>query len=113
MTTDPRRVGFAAWVLARAGAKDEATAILGRLNAMPRGTPGRAIGVMNATLGLGDLDRALDALGEAVVEAPQRLVPFTDIRYDPIRSDPRFAAVLRRVNLDVDRFTLPDGGRSK
>ena len=26
---------------------------------------------------------------------------------------PRFAAVLRQLNLDVERLTLPDGGRSR
>lgn len=92
---------------------DETRAILGRLEAMPGRTPGRALGLMYATLGLGDFESALDALESAAVEAPQRLVAngFAASRYDPLRAEPRFAAVLRRFNLDVDRLTLSHGGR--
>jgi TolB-like protein/Tfp pilus assembly protein PilF len=115
MTTDPARAGFAGWVLARAGATGEARAILRRLRSMPGGTRGRSLGLVNATLGLGDVEGALDALEVAVVEAPQRLVAhgLTATRFDLIRAEPRFAAVLRRLNLDVEHFTLPDGGRSR
>jgi len=115
MTTDPARAGFAGWVLARAGAKDEARALLRQLEAMPGGTRGRALGLLSATLGLGDVEGALDALEVAVVEAPQRLVAngFAGTRFDPLRAEPGFAAVLRRLNLDVEHLTLPDGGRSR
>ncbi len=115
MTTDPARVGFVGWVLARAGAKDEARAILRQLEAMPRGTRGRALGLMSATLGLGDFNGTLDALEDAVVEAPQRLVAtgIVSPRFDPLRAEPRFAAVLRKLNLPVELLTLPDGGRSR
>jgi serine/threonine-protein kinase len=115
MTTDPARVGFAGWVLARAGATGEARAILRRLQSMPGGTRGRSLGLLNATLGLGDVEGALDALEVAALEAPQRLVAhgFVAMRFDPLRAEPRFAAVLRRLNLDVERLTRPDGGRSR
>jgi len=115
MTKDPSRIGFAGGILARAGAPDEARAILRRLERMPVGTRGRPRGLMHVKLGLGDIEGAMDALEDTVVDAPQRLVAtgFADTRYDPIRAEPRFAAVLRKLNLPVEHLTLPDGGRSR
>jgi hypothetical protein len=51
-------------------------------------------------MGLGDKDRALTYLEQAYEEQdPQlfylKVVPF----WDPLRSEPRFQALLRRVNL--------------
>ncbi len=115
MTTDPLRRGWAAWGLTRAGEVDEATAILNQLEALPDGTPNRSHGLVYARLALGDPDGALVALQAAVATAPQNVISdgFIQPFYDPVRKDPRFAAVLQRFSLDVDRLTLPDGGRTK
>jgi tetratricopeptide (TPR) repeat protein len=114
-TTDALSRGQAAWGLARAGARDEAAVVLGELEALTKDTFGRALGLAHARLGLGDLSGALDAMEVAAETHPQRLVGsgLASATYDPFRGDPRFAAILRRFNLDVERLMLPDGGRSR
>jgi eukaryotic-like serine/threonine-protein kinase len=111
----PMRRGMSAWALALGGARDEAAAILRTLEALPTGTPGLATGLMFARLGMHDWPGALSALEDAATREPQRLTALLMLNqaYDPIRSEPRFAEVIRKLNLDVALFTLPDGGRSR
>jgi len=53
-------------------------------------------------LGLGEIDAAFEWLNRAVDECDQLLMPIkTYGMLDPIRSDPRYAALLRRMNLDT------------
>jgi Tfp pilus assembly protein PilF len=109
------RIGAAATILGRAGARDEALALLRRLEALPVGSSGREPGVAYARLGINDLEGALAALELAAQSDPQRLTAWGmhNAAFDPLRANPRFAAVIRQLNLDVARLTLPDGGRSR
>jgi hypothetical protein len=52
-------------------------------------------------LGLGEIDAAFEWLNRAVDECDQLLMPIKSYRFlDPIRSDPRFTALLRKMNLE-------------
>jgi tetratricopeptide (TPR) repeat protein len=109
------RIGSGAGILGRAGARDEVRALLRRIEAQPAGTKERDLALVYARLGLDDLEGAMTALESAARSDPHRVSAYGmhSLAYDPLRTDPRFAAVLRQLNLDVARLTLPDGGRSR
>ncbi len=111
----PARVGLAAGVLGRSGARDEARALLHRIEALPAGTPGRQLALVFARLGVDDREGAMTALQTAAQIEPQHVAAYGVVSkaYDPLRADPRFAAVIRKLILDVARLTRPDGGRSQ
>ena len=53
-------------------------------------------------LGLGEMDAAFEWLNRAVDECDQFMMPIkTYPFFDPLRSDPRFAALLRKMNLEA------------
>jgi len=103
-------VGVAAYVLAAAGERDSAVAIVRELEARRREWS-VTTGLTYAYLGLGDTARALSALETAVRLGERPYIPFADPMYDPVRRQPRFAAVVRRLGLDERLFTSPTGGR--
>jgi len=49
---------------------------------------------------LGERDHALEWLAKAVDEHEISFGPKTDAMFDPLRSDPRFTVLLRRMNLN-------------
>ena len=52
-------------------------------------------------LGLGEIDTAFEWFDRAVDERDQMMIPILSYaHYDPIRQDPRFSALLRKMNLD-------------
>lgn len=115
LTKDPRRLGAYGWVLGAGGARDDALAILRRIEALPPSTWGRYSSLTYLYLAVGDTTRALDAL-ESAAERGGDLVlaqAISSPRFDEIRGNPRFAAAMRRFNLDLSRVTAPDGGRSR
>jgi serine/threonine-protein kinase len=114
-TTDVRRLGFYGLILASSGAKDDARSLLRRIDALPDGTWGKFSSQSRINLALGDTNRALDAMeraaaGDGDLELAQIV---SSPHLDPIRKSARFAAVMRRFNLDLSRVTAPDGGRSR
>jgi serine/threonine-protein kinase len=101
-TSAPRRLGNYAALLAMAGARGEAEAILGKLEAVTHEPPGLNAGLACTYLGLGDTTRALHVMERAAAADGDLLlgtVP-TNALYDPVRKSPRFAAVMKRFNLD-------------
>jgi serine/threonine protein kinase/Tfp pilus assembly protein PilF len=101
------RKGELGYVYGRAGRKDDALKILNSLEERTQREKISAAAVSEIYLGLGDLPKALDALGIAVQTHDIALVtslnPLVDPVYDPIRKDPKYNAqfqqILRGMNL--------------
>ncbi|HEU4723199.1 MAG TPA: protein kinase [Gemmatimonadaceae bacterium] len=110
-----RRQGQYGLVLGIGGARAEANALVRRVEAMPVGHPGRVTALYRLYLGLGDTTRALDALDRAAAGDGDLLLSLivASQHIDQVRQSPRFAAAARRFNLDVERVTSRDGGRSR
>jgi len=90
-TGDANYSQLLASVLARAGEREEARRIMeSTLDADPT-----RIAIAHAALG--DTDGALRWLDVALTEGSPFLTELRDPAYDPVRDDPRFEAVLRRV----------------
>ena len=93
-------LGTCGWVYGRAEHRPQAGAIVRRLTAL---SARRWVDPYNLSLvyvGLGDTDRALASLREAARQGSPSLVflkvePFLD----PLRSDPRFKALLRELGI--------------
>ena len=94
----PFFLGVLGWALATAGRKDEARKILEELRARPAAWP---TAVSEAWLlgALGEIDDAFDVLARAEEEY-QGLLSYTGLPgFDPLRTDPRFGALLERLGL--------------
>ncbi|HEX7253744.1 MAG TPA: tetratricopeptide repeat protein, partial [Thermoanaerobaculia bacterium] len=93
-------LGTLGWALSTAGRKDEARKILEELRARPKGSP--AVVSEAWLLGaLGEIDRAFEVVARADEERHAYLY-FTGLPgFDPLRTDSRFAALLRRLELSA------------
>jgi TolB-like protein/predicted Ser/Thr protein kinase len=61
-------------------------------------TPGRNVGFAKLYAQLGDVDRAMECLERAYAQREGDLLYINvEPQYDPVRSDPRFQALLRRI----------------
>lgn len=96
----PNVIALHAHALARAGRKGEALKALADLHAMARPRSASPFLVALVYVGLGDNDRAFEWLDKAV-QAREWQLPLlkADPAFATLRSDPRFPALLARLNL--------------
>lgn len=96
----PGVIGTLIRAYAQAGRRSDALRLLAELNARRKKGFVPAWPFVNAYMGLGDKDQAFAWLQQACTEHSNiiRLLK-VDPFFDPLRSDPRFAALLRRVAL--------------
>jgi serine/threonine protein kinase/Flp pilus assembly protein TadD len=97
---DPRFIGSLGYAYAMSGSRVEAQGILDELLARSKRGYFPSWTIAIVYIGLGDKDRAFQWLGKAVQERGEMVTWLkTDPLYDPLRSDPRFSDLLRRLNL--------------
>ena len=96
---DPVSHGWLGWALGLAGQRQEALAILGELEQRRRQAYIGSSLFAWVCLGLGDHDQAISWLHRSAEER-DGLLTFANVWFvfDPLRSDPRFQALLRRMN---------------
>jgi TolB-like protein/tetratricopeptide (TPR) repeat protein len=93
-------LGWFGLVLGLSGRADEARGVLERLEAVGRTTYVPPASAAWVHLGLGDVDRAFEWLDRAVDAHDQLMMPIKSyVFFDPIRNDPRFTALLCKMNL--------------
>ena len=92
-------VGLLGYCYGRWGKTDEAQRLLSRLQELSKTTYVPALSSAMTHIGMANIDLALEFLYRAYDERYGALVwlPLEPI-YDPLRADPRFQALLRRMN---------------
>jgi serine/threonine-protein kinase len=100
-------LGALSMALARSGKVDSARAVLAPIEARARSRGGSPVAVAMAYAGLGQNDAALTWLQRAASENDPWLYAMSINApiFDPIRSDPRFAAVATTMKLDPAALT--------
>jgi TolB-like protein/Flp pilus assembly protein TadD len=101
MNGSPASTGVLIRAYAHAGRRGDALRLLGELQKRRRAGYVPAGAFVNAYLGVGENDRAFDWLEQAYKEQ-SNILQFLKVHpyFDPIRADPRFADLVRRVGLD-------------
>jgi hypothetical protein len=82
------------------GSRDEALQALQRLEQISRGQTANQFWVGLVYLGLGDKERAIQAF-QVSLDEPNEVVMWLKVMpyFDPIRSDPRYSAMLKKLGL--------------
>ncbi len=97
---EPELIPGLGYAYAAAGRADEARRVLARLEAHRKGQFVSPAGIAMIHVALGEHDRAFEWLDRAFAERDSALVWLRgNPRLDPIRDDPRFADLARRVGL--------------
>ena len=92
-------LGQMGYLYAAAGYRAKAQQILAELLNNSRQGHASAAGIARVYLGLGDKARAFVWFQRAVDQRDMSLYLKASPQYDPLRSDPRFGDLLRRMNL--------------
>jgi tetratricopeptide (TPR) repeat protein len=101
--SDPRAMWFVGYVYALGGRRDEALRIREELIRRSASEYISPYGMALCHIGLGDMERALAALKEAYDDRAGELVLLgVEPSWDPLRSDPRFQDLLRRIGFPED-----------
>jgi serine/threonine-protein kinase len=97
------RKGMLAYAYGLNRQTEKARAIITDLEARQKQRGGSGVALAAAYLGIGDRERAISSLQEAVKEHDISLMtsasPVADKLWDPLRADPRFQQILREMNL--------------
>ena len=96
-TSNSWLLGNQGYVLARSGRDEEARGIATRLTKRAASQPGAAVAAAYVHLGLGELDAAMELSVSAAKRGMITYLPTPD--YDPLRSHPRYAELLRALGL--------------
>jgi tetratricopeptide (TPR) repeat protein len=100
LAPSPRSRSFLGGAYARSGNRAEALKILSELQEMSEREYVPPWAIANVYTGLGDRERAIEWLGKAYRErSTSEIFLKADPGFDPLRSDPRFKALLRQMNL--------------
>jgi hypothetical protein len=97
----PAATGVLVRAYSHAGRRGDALRLLAELQQRKKAGYVPAGAFVNAYLGLGENDRAFEWLEQAYQEQ-SNILQFLKVHpyFDPIRSDPRFADLVRRTGLD-------------
>jgi TolB-like protein len=98
----PQMLGWLGLSLARAGKTDEARALFQRLKAIAAKAYVPPTAFVWIHIGLGEFDEALIWIERAIDDRDSLIIPIkTYPCLDPLRSEPRFQALVRKMNLDA------------
>jgi tetratricopeptide (TPR) repeat protein len=100
LDVNTRAIAILGYAYALAGRRDEARKVLGQLEELSKRKYVPSFFITIIYIGLGEKDRAFDWLEKAYQERHPHLVNLkVQPVYDPLRADPRFADLVRRVGL--------------
>jgi tetratricopeptide (TPR) repeat protein len=102
----PRSIAYLGYVHARLNERSQALRALDELGALAKQRYVPSTSFALVYMGLGDKDHAFTWLEKAYEERARLPMLKVDPIWDPLRADPRYTDLLRRIGLPSDYFTL-------